>query len=83
MVQSCRIQRACAKFAISVRDLRKCSAEFITGPGTVQNNMSLSKTMELGDTRSMEIRATINNAVQHCAVFGRGYQCRRRPHLGR
>jgi hypothetical protein len=44
---------------------------FFKGPGTVQNNMSLSKTMQFGDTRSMEIRATINNAfntVQYSGV---------------
>jgi carboxypeptidase family protein len=43
----------------------------IEGPGTVTNNMSLSKTMDLGDTRSMEIRATINNVfntVQYSGV---------------
>jgi len=43
----------------------------IAGPGTVSNNMSLSKTMGLGDTRSMEIRATMNNAfntVQYSSV---------------
>ncbi len=43
----------------------------IAGPGTVQNNMALSKTMQLGDTRSMEIRATINNVfntVQYSGV---------------
>ena len=44
---------------------------FITGPGTVQNNMSLSKTMRLGDTRSLEMRATIDNVfntVQYSGV---------------
>jgi hypothetical protein len=44
---------------------------FIEGPGTVQNNMSLSKTMQLGETRSMEIRATMNNVfntVQYSGV---------------
>jgi hypothetical protein len=44
---------------------------FITGPGTVQNNMSLSKTMSLGETRSLEIRATMNNVfntVQYSSV---------------
>ncbi|HEX3892032.1 MAG TPA: TonB-dependent receptor [Terracidiphilus sp.] len=44
---------------------------FIAGPGTISNNMSLSKTMQLGDTRSMEIRATLNNAfntVQYSGV---------------
>jgi len=43
----------------------------IAGPGTVTNNMSLSKTMQMGDTRSMEIRATINNVfntVQYAGV---------------
>ena len=43
----------------------------IEGPGTVTNNMSLSKTMDFGDTRSMEIRATINNVfntVQYSGV---------------
>ena len=43
----------------------------IEGPGTVSNNMSLSKTMNLGETRSMEIRATINNVfntVQYSGV---------------
>ena len=43
----------------------------IEGPGTVSNNMSLSKTMQLGDTRSMEIRAIINNVfntVQYSGV---------------
>jgi len=43
----------------------------IEGPGTVSNNMSLSKTMDFGETRSMEIRATINNVfntVQYSGV---------------
>jgi hypothetical protein len=43
----------------------------IEGPGTVTNNMALSKTMQMGETRSMEIRATINNAfntVQYSTV---------------
>ena len=34
----------------------------IEGPGTVTNNMALSKTVQMGDTRSMEIRASMNNA---------------------
>jgi hypothetical protein len=44
---------------------------FIAGPGTLSNNLSLSKTMQLGDTRSMEIRASLNNAfntVQYAGV---------------
>ena len=43
---------------------------FITGPGTVQNNMALSKTMQLGETRSLEIRATINNAFNTVQYSG-------------
>lgn len=47
------------------------SRNSIPGPGTVQNNLSLSKTVQLGDTRSMEFRATANNAfntVQYSGV---------------
>jgi trimeric autotransporter adhesin len=44
----------------------------IAGPGTVTNNMSLSKTMQMGDTRSMEIRATINNAFNTVQYSGVG-----------
>ncbi len=43
----------------------------IEGPGTVSNNMALSKTMQMGDTRSMEMRATISNVfntVQYSGV---------------
>jgi hypothetical protein len=43
----------------------------IKGPGTVQNNMALSKTMNMGETRSMEMRAQINNVfntVQYAGV---------------
>jgi len=43
----------------------------IEGPGTISNNMALSKTMQLGDTRSMEMRASINNVfntVQYSGV---------------
>lgn len=43
----------------------------IEGPGTVSNDMALSKTMQLGETRSMEIRATMTNAfntVQYSGV---------------
>jgi trimeric autotransporter adhesin len=43
----------------------------IEGPGTLQNNMSLSKTAQMGETRSMEIRATIDNVfntVQYSGV---------------
>ncbi len=47
------------------------SRNSIAGPGSVQNNMSLSKTMQLGGTRSMEMRATANNifnTVQYSGV---------------
>lgn len=47
------------------------SRNSIAGPGTVQNNLTLSKTMQLGDTRSFEVRATANNAfntVQYSGV---------------
>ncbi len=43
----------------------------IEGPGTVENDMALSKTMQLGDTRSMELRATMSNVfntVQYSGV---------------
>jgi hypothetical protein len=44
----------------------------ISGPGIVQNNMSLSKTMQLGDTRSMEIRATASNVFNTVQYSGVG-----------
>ncbi|HEY9126394.1 MAG TPA: TonB-dependent receptor [Acidobacteriaceae bacterium] len=47
------------------------SRNSIPGPGTISNNMSLSKTAQLGDTRSLEVRATANNAfntVQYSGV---------------
>ncbi len=43
----------------------------ITGPGKILNTMSLSKTAALGDTRSLELRATANNVfntVQYSGV---------------
>jgi hypothetical protein len=49
----------------------KVSRNSIAGPGTISNNMTLSKTMSLGDTRSMELRATANNVfntVQYSGV---------------
>jgi trimeric autotransporter adhesin len=33
----------------------------LMGPGTVSNNMSLSKTVQMGETRSWEFRATASN----------------------
>jgi hypothetical protein len=48
------------------------SRNSITGPGTISNNMSLSKTIQFGDTRSMELRATADNVfntVQYNGVY--------------
>ena len=47
------------------------SRNSITGPGTISNTMSFSKTEQLGDTRSLEVRATANNVfntVQYSGV---------------
>jgi hypothetical protein len=44
----------------------------ITGPGTITNNMALSKTEQLGDTRSLEIRATLSNAFNTVQYSGVG-----------
>ncbi|KAA6456940.1 carboxypeptidase regulatory-like domain-containing protein [Acidobacteria bacterium AB60] len=48
------------------------SRNAIPGPGTIDNDMSLSKTVQLGDTRSFEIRATASNVfntVQYSGVY--------------
>jgi trimeric autotransporter adhesin len=55
-----------------LRLLWQRSRNSIAGPGTSQNNMSLSKTMQMGDTRSMEIRATINNVFNTVQYSGVG-----------
>jgi len=60
-----------AVFATPAGLFGTASRNSITGPGTIQNNMTLSKTMQLGDMRSMEIRATANNVfntVQYSGV---------------
>jgi hypothetical protein len=44
----------------------------IEGPGTVSNNMALSKTIGMGETRSMEIRATISNVFNTVQYSGVG-----------
>lgn len=47
------------------------SRNSIPGPGTVENNMSLSKTVQVGETRSWEFRATASNVfntVQYAGV---------------
>jgi hypothetical protein len=48
------------------------SRNSIEGPGTISNNMSLSKTVQMGDTRSMEIRATASNAFNTVQYSGVG-----------
>ena len=60
-----------AAFVTPAGPFGTASRHSIEAPGTVQNNMSLSKTAQMGDTRSMEIRATLNNAfntVQYAGV---------------
>lgn len=47
------------------------SRNSIPGPGTVSNDLSLSKNVQLGDTRSFEMRATatnVFNTVQYSSV---------------
>ena len=47
------------------------SRNSIPGPGTLTNNMSLSKTIRFADMRSLEFRATANNVfntVQYASV---------------
>jgi trimeric autotransporter adhesin len=44
----------------------------IEGPGTVQNNMALSKTVSMGETRSLEMRATISNVFNTVQYTGIG-----------
>jgi hypothetical protein len=60
-----------AAFAPPAGPYGTASRNSIAGPGTIQNSMALSKTMQLGDTRSMELRATANNVfntVQYSGV---------------
>jgi hypothetical protein len=60
-----------AAFAPPAGPYGTASRNSIIGPGTIQNSMALSKTMQLGDTRSMELRATANNVfntVQYSGV---------------
>jgi len=60
-----------AAFVAPANTYGNASRNSITGPGTVSNNMTLSKTMQMGDSRSMEMRATIDNVfntVQYSGV---------------
>jgi len=44
----------------------------IEGPGTVQNDMTLSKTIGMGETRTMEIRTQITNVFNTVQYLGVG-----------
>jgi len=47
------------------------SRNSIPGPGTISNNMSLSKSIRFAETRTFELRATANNVfntVQYSGV---------------
>ncbi len=44
----------------------------IEGPGTVSNNMALSRTVQMGETRSLEMRAQINNVFNTVQYNGVG-----------
>jgi hypothetical protein len=60
-----------AAFAAPAGAYGTASRNSIPGPGTVSNSMALSKTMQLGDTRSWEFRASANNVfntVQYSGV---------------
>jgi len=60
-----------AAFATPAGPYGTASRNSIAGPGTISNDMSLSKTMQLGETRSFEIRATADNVfntVQYSGV---------------
>jgi hypothetical protein len=48
------------------------SRNSITGPGTISNNMSLSKTVSLYGTQSMEFRATASNVFNTVQYSGVG-----------
>jgi hypothetical protein len=60
-----------AAFAKPAGAFGTASRNSIPAPGTIQNSMSLSKTVGMGDMRSMELRATANNVfntVQYSGV---------------
>lgn len=46
------------------------SRNSITGPGTVSVDMSFSKTVRMGETRSLEVRATANNVFNTVQYSG-------------
>jgi hypothetical protein len=60
-----------AAFSAPAGSYGTASRNSIAGPGTVTNNMSLAKTVQVGDARSWEFRATANNVfntVQYSGV---------------
>jgi hypothetical protein len=61
-----------AAFKMPAGPFGTASRNSITGPGTVSNNMSLSKTVSLHDTQSMEFRATANNVFNTVQYSGVG-----------
>jgi hypothetical protein len=48
------------------------SRNSITGPGTISNSMALSKTVNLHDIQSIEVRATANNVFNTVQYSGVG-----------
>jgi hypothetical protein len=58
-------------FTTPTGDFGTASRYSISGPGTLTNDMTLSKTMQMGSTRSWELRATatnVFNTVQYSGV---------------
>jgi len=61
-----------AAFKLPAGAFGTASRNSIPGPGTVSNSMSLSKTVSLHDTQSMEFRATANNVFNTVQYSGVG-----------
>jgi len=59
-----------AAFTTPVGTFGTASRDSITGPGVVSVNMSLSRTVQLGGTRSIEFRASANNAFNTTQYAG-------------
>ena len=60
-----------AAFVTPAGTYGSASRNSIPGPGTIENNMSLSKTVHVTETRTLELRATADNAfntVQYSGV---------------
>jgi hypothetical protein len=61
-----------AAFKMPAGPFGTASRNSIPGPGTVSNSMSLSKTVSLHDTQSIEFRATANNVFNTVQYSGVG-----------